>query len=58
MQTDDFEMEEEAKRARATVRQAVLATLNEMETRATAANDAYLVFEILALKERLGLPLQ
>jgi len=58
MQTDDFEMEEEAKRARATVRQAVLATLNEMETRATAANDADLVFEILALKERLGLPLQ
>ncbi len=35
----------------------VLRLLNEMEAIATAAEDAELVFEIMALKERLGLPL-
>lgn len=43
-------------RARATVREAVLATLNQMEDVATRDNDPDLVFEIMALKERLGLP--
>ncbi len=44
--------------ARALVRNAVLAKLNEMEAEASGEQDAELVFEILALKQRLGLPLE
>lgn len=58
MDSDDFEMEDGRTKARALIRQAVLSALNEMEARATADNDVDTVFEILALKERLGLPLQ
>ena len=36
----------------------LLDLLNQAEDLATAAEDAVLVFEIMALKERLGLPIE
>lgn len=39
-------------------RQMVLEILNHYEAMAVAADDADFVFEVMALKEKLGLPLQ
>jgi hypothetical protein len=44
--------------AEVTVRRAVHEYLNQLEAQATASDHADLVFAILELKQRLGLPLQ
>lgn len=58
MQDDPISSDPGHQAARTLVRNAVLAKLNEMEAESTTSDRPELVFEILALKQRLGLPLE
>lgn len=60
MSDPDFEMDDEPvlgeQRAHTTARQAVLATLNAYEDLGAFLDDPEFVFEVMALKQKLGLP--
>lgn len=56
MQADDFDMDDGP--AVAVVEATVLPRLRDLEALATESKNAEFYFEIMALRERLGLPLE